>query len=351
MIVVLEQEIDAVRAAGISAELASAGVATTPGTDGGGRAVLVSERGVSAGESTWIRGLPGVAEVTVTPGKYRLTSRVFRPTTTTVDIGAGVVIGGPGFVVAAGPCAVENAGQLDSVARAVAAGGAAVLRGGAFKPRSSPYSFQGLEESGLRLLEEQRARTGLPVVTEVLEPAWIERVAKSADILQIGARNMQNYPLLREAGRSGLPVLLKRGLSATVEEWLLAAEYVLLEGNPNVILCERGIRSYEPSTRFTLDLSAIPVVKRVSHLPVIVDPSHASGRADLVRPMALAAAAAGADGLLVDVHTDAASAQCDADQALTGPEFAELVEALERVLDAVDRPLTRPVWASAAEAV
>jgi 3-deoxy-7-phosphoheptulonate synthase len=253
-----------------------------------------------------------------------------------------VKIGGPEFVVMAGPCSVEDRGQLLTTAEAVAASGACFLRGGAFKPRTSPYSFQGLGADGLALLEEARRRTGLAIITEVMEPGQVEQVASTADILQIGARNMQNFPLLREVGRTDRPVLLKRGLCATIDEWLMAAEYIMHEGNFNVVLCERGIRTFETTTRNTLDLSAIPVVKRLSHLPIIVDPSHGTGHRYLVEPMALAAAAAGADGLMVEVHPEPDSALSDGPQSLTLDGFAHLMQWLEKVLMAIGRPLGRP---------
>lgn len=246
---------------------------------------------------------------------------------------------GEDFIVMAGPCAVESEGQLATIAEAVAVHGAAVLRGGAFKPRTSPYSFQGLGGQGLNLLSEVRRTVGLPVVTEVAEPAEVGVVAATADMLQIGTRNAQNFALLREVGRAGRPVLLKRGLANTVDEWLNAAEYILREGNPAVVLCERGIRTFEPRTRFTLDLSAVPLVKRLSHLPVVVDPSHATGDRGLVEPMALAAVAAGADGVLVDVHHDASAALCDGLQALKPAEFRALVRRLRCLLAGLGRGL------------
>jgi len=231
---------------------------------------------------------------------------------------------------------------LVRTAESVAASGASFLRGGAFKPRTSPYAFQGLGLDGLSLLEEGRRLTGLGVITEVMEPGQVERVADSADILQVGARNMQNFPLLKEVGRvNHRPVMLKRGLSATIEEWLMAAEYIMHAGNPNVILCERGIRTFETATRNTLDLSAIPVIKRLSHLPVIADPSHGTGHRYLVQPMALAAAAAGADGLIIEVHPEPDSALSDGPQSLTLDGFDQLMRTLEGVLAAVGRPLAR----------
>jgi 3-deoxy-7-phosphoheptulonate synthase len=285
--------------------------------------------------------LPGVERVTRITRPYKLASRDFRPTDTLVEAG-GQVIGGREFVVMAGPCSVESRDQLVRTAESVARSGAALLRGGAFKPRTSPYSFQGLGIDGLSLLEEGRRRTGLPIITEVMDPGQVERVAESADVLQIGTRNMQNFPLLKEVGRSGRPCMLKRGLSATIEEWLMAAEYIMHAGNANVILCERGIRTFETATRNTLDLSAIPVVKRLSHLPVIADPSHGTGHRYLVQPMALAAAAAGADGLIIEVHPEPDSALSDGPQSLTLEGFEQLMRTLQGVLAAVGRPLARP---------
>ena len=285
--------------------------------------------------------LPGVDRVTRITRPYKLASRDFRPANTVVEAG-GQRIGGTEFVVMAGPCSVESREQLVRTARGVAGSGASFLRGGAFKPRTSPYAFQGLGIDGLNLLEEGRRLTGLPIITEVMEPAQVERVAETADVLQIGARNMQNFPLLKEIGRSPKPCMLKRGLSATIEEWLMAAEYIMHHGNPNVVLCERGIRTFETATRNTLDLSAIPLVKRLSHLPVIADPSHGTGHRYLVQPMALAAAAAGADGLIVEVHPEPDSALSDGPQSLTLEGFDQLMQTLERVLAAIGRPLAMP---------
>jgi 3-deoxy-7-phosphoheptulonate synthase len=241
----------------------------------------------------------------------------------------------------AGPCSVESRQQLLTTAASVASAGASFLRGGAFKPRTSPYAFQGLGLEGLKVLEEGRAQTGLPIITEVMEVGQVERVAEAADILQIGARNMQNFPLLKEIGRSGKPTMLKRGLSATIEEWLMAAEYIMNEGNSNVILCERGIRTFETATRNTLDLSAIPLIKRMSHLPIIADPSHGTGHRYLVQPMALAAAAAGADGLILEVHPEPDTALSDGPQSLTLEGFEQLMHNLERLLASMDRKLAR----------
>jgi len=257
---------------------------------------------------------------------------------TVIDVN-GVKIGGKRVVVIAGPCSVESRTQILETARAVRKGGAHMLRGGAYKPRTSPYSFQGLEEEGLRLLAEAREETGLPVVTEVIAPRDVELVSKYADVLQIGARNIQNYPLLRAVGRAKKPVLLKRGFGATVNEWLNAAEYIMDGGNGDVILCERGIRAFDRMTRFTLDLAAVPLVKRISHLPVIVDPSHATGRRELVSPMAKAAVAAGADGIIVEVHPNPDEALSDGPQSLRPEEFNRLMEELKAVLSAVGRTM------------
>jgi 3-deoxy-7-phosphoheptulonate synthase len=266
----------------------------------------------------------------------KLAWRDARPAGTTVLVG-GVEIGGSAVVLMAGPCAVESAQQVLSVARAVKACGAQILRGGAFKPRTSPYSFQGLKEEGLRLLALARAETGLPVVTEVLDSRQLELVSTYADILQVGSRNMQNFPLLDAVGRCRVPVLLKRGMSATLAEYLQSAEYVLRGGNERVILCERGIRTFEPSTRNTLDLNAVPMLKRHTHLPVIVDPSHGTGHAWMVTPLSRAAIAAGADGLIVEVHCHPPSALSDGAHALTPGEFARLAEEVAAVAAAVGR--------------
>ncbi len=285
--------------------------------------------------------LDGVKDVIGVTSPYTLASRTWHPDDTLVDVD-GVVVGGSEVVVIAGPCAVESAAQIDEAAEAAAAAGAKILRGGAFKPRSSPYSFQGLGEEGLRLLREAADRHGLKVVTEVMRPKQIEPVARYAHVLQIGSRNMQNYPLLQEVGRTGLPILLKRGMAATVEEWLMSAEYVLAEGNPNVILCERGIRTFETATRNTLDLAAVPVVKQLSHLPVFVDPSHGVGLRDKVTPLARAAVAVGADGLMVEAHPDPPQALSDGPQSLYLDDFADLMAQVRRVAEAVGRSVAEP---------
>jgi 3-deoxy-7-phosphoheptulonate synthase len=256
-----------------------------------------------------------------------------------VHIGSSVSIGGPAIVVAAGPCAVEGYGMLLSTAQYVRAAGATLLRGGAFKPRTSPYAFQGLGDEGLELLTHVRRETGMPIVTEVMDTRQVARAAETADLLQVGARNMQNFPLLAELGKSGKPVLLKRGAAARLSELLLAAEYVMASGNDRVILCERGIRTFETSTRNTLDISSIPVLKRKTHLPVMVDPSHAGGSAELVLPLALAAIAAGADALIIEVHPDPPHARSDADQQLTFAEFAAVMLQVRRVAEACGRTM------------
>jgi 3-deoxy-7-phosphoheptulonate synthase len=269
---------------------------------------------------------------------FKLASREVRQTPSEVRIGAVTVGGGP-IVVMAGPCSVESESQMREVAVAVKAAGARILRGGAFKPRTSPYAFQGLKEQGLQYLAEARKLTGLPVVTEVLETESVELVAEYADVLQIGARNIQNFTLLRRVGEMGKPVLLKRGMATTIQEFLLSAEYILAAGNPNVILCERGIRTFEPSTRFTLDLNAVPVLKKLSHLPVVVDPSHGTGHWDLVAPMAKAAVACGADGLIIEVHPRPEEALSDGPQSLKPTKFAQLMRELRPVAEAVGRSL------------
>ena len=284
--------------------------------------------------------LPGVAEVIRVLRPYRLVSRELHPESTLVTVGEGkgaVTFGGSEVPVVAGPCAVESWEQLEAAARAARESGARMLRGGAYKPRTSPYAFQGLGEEGLRLLARARELTGLPVVTEVMSPEAVPLVESWADALQVGARNMQNYDLLRAVGRARKPVLLKRGLSATLEELLMAAEYVLAGGNGRVILCERGIRTYERATRNTLDLAAVPVLKEVSHLPVVVDPSHGTGKRSLVAPMALAAVAAGADGLIVEVHPRPDRALSDGPQSLDPAQLAELMVKVRAVARAVGR--------------
>ena len=281
-------------------------------------------------ESLGLEGQPGVDRVVPILKPYKLASaQITHGERTVLDI-EGRKVGGENFALIAGPCTVESREQMLTTARVVRDAGATLLRGGAYKPRTSPYAFQGLGQEGLRLLAEAKAETGLPIVTELMDISDLDAVLEVADVIQIGARNMQNYPLLAEIGRSGRPALLKRGLSATLDELLMAAEYILKEGNPNVMLCERGIRTFETAYRFTLDLMAVPVLKELSHLPVIVDPSHAAGRRDLVGPLSLAAAAVGADGIIVEVHPNPDEAICDGPQALRAEGFAEYAQMVER---------------------
>ncbi len=290
--------------------------------------------------SLGLEGQPGVDRVVPILKPYKLASAQIRHGERTVLDIDGQKIGGGNFALIAGPCTVESRDQVLSTAEVVKDAGATMLRGGAYKPRTSPYAFQGLGLEGLRLLAEAKERTGLPIVTELMDARDLEPVLEVADVLQIGARNMQNFPLLAEIGRSGRPVLLKRGLSATLEELLMAAEYVLKEGNPNVMLCERGIRTFENAYRTTLDLQAVPVLKELSHLPVVVDPSHAAGRRSLVVPMSLAAAAAGADGIIVEVHPNPDEALCDGPQALLADDFAAYAEAVHRAAELAAQSLS-----------
>lgn len=285
-----------------------------------------------------IKILEGVADVYRVTAPFKLASRNFREVDTVIDI-KGTKIGGNELVIMAGPCSIESEKQIFKLAEVVAKSGAKILRGGAFKPRSSPYSFQGMGEEGLKLIRKAADEFGLLVITEVMEIAQIEVIGKYTDIYQIGARNMQNFSLLRELGGTKIPVMLKRGLSATIEEWLMSAEYILSNGNPDVILCERGIRTFEKYTRNTFDLSAIPVVHKKSHLPVIADPSHATGYRDQVPPMARAAVAAGADGLMIEIHHDPENAFSDGPQALLPETFLTLVKEMKTIANAIGRDI------------
>jgi len=285
-----------------------------------------------------VRDLPGVQEVIHVSKPYKLVSRDFHPRNTVVKAGGLEIGAGRRPVVMAGPCAVESEEQILRTARAVKAAGAQMLRGGAFKPRTGPHTFQGLKEEGLKLLSRAAREAELPFVTEVMSPDTVALVAEHADLLQVGARNMQNFDLLRELGRIRKPVLLKRGLSATIEEFLAAAEYILAEGNPGVILCERGIRTFETATRNTLDLAVVPLIRELSHLPIVVDPSHATGRRSLVAPMAKAALVAGADGVMIEVHPDPEKALSDGPQSLTLQGFEKLMEEMGRLMDFLAGP-------------
>ena len=280
-----------------------------------------------------IQGLDIVENVKRISEPYKNANRKFHPDDTVISVG-GVKIGGGNFQYFAGPCSVESREQILSIAKEVHAAGANILRGGAFKPRTSPYSFQGLRAEGLELLLEAKKETGMPIVTEIMDASHLP-LFENVDIIQVGARNMQNFELLKELGKTDKPIFLKRGLAATLQEFLMSAEYIMAEGNQNVILCERGIRTFETATRNTLDLSAVPMLKEMSHLPVVIDPSHASGIARLVKPMAYAAAACGADGLMIEVHNDPAHALCDGPQALRPEEFAEVTKGVAKILDVV----------------
>lgn len=281
---------------------------------------------------------PGVERVMVVSEPFKKANRKFHPTDTVIDC-SGVKVGGRRLALFAGPCSVENEEQITETALKVRASGANILRGGAYKPRTSPYAFQGLKLEGLTLLEHARELTGMPICTEIMSPKLVEEFDRRVDIIQVGARNMQNFDLLTELGKTRKPILLKRGLSATVTEWLMSAEYIMAAGNPNVILCERGIRTFETYTRNTLDLSAVQAVKRLSHLPIIVDPSHATGLSWMVERMSLAAIAAGADGLIIEVHNNPARALCDGAQSLTPPQFAQLVGKIAAMAPIVERTL------------
>ncbi len=339
MLVVMEAHARAEEIEAVCAEIRAMGFAPHPMPGPTRTAIGITGNSGPIEQAARLLRLPGVAELIRVTAPYKLVSREFRADDTVVRVG-DVPIGGPTVTVIAGPCTVESREQTLAVAEAVRAAGASILRGGAYKPRTSPYAFQGLGEEGLRILAEAREATGLPVVTEVMDVESLPRVLEYADMLQVGARNMQNYSLLRAVGRTGRPVLLKRGFAATVKDLLLAAEYVLNEGNPNVVLCERGIRTFDDTVRFTLDLGAVPMIKQLSHLPVIVDPSHASGRWDQVQPMARAAVAAGADGLIVEVHDNPSYALCDGQQSLVPERFAALMAQVRRVAAAVDRGVT-----------
>ena len=286
---------------------------------------------------SWLRASPVVEDVRRVSEPYKKANRKFHPEDTVVDV-SGVKVGGGSFAVIAGPCSVESESQIETVAAAVQTAGAKLLRGGAFKPRTSPYSFQGMRAEGLELLRHARAKAGMPIVTEIMNTEHLPLFA-DVDLIQVGARNMQNFELLKAVGQSGRPVLLKRGLSATLEELVMSAEYIMAEGNDQVILCERGIRTFEPSMRNTLDISAVPMLKKMTHLPVVIDPSHAAGIAWMVEPLAAAAVAAGADGLMVEVHNDPARALCDGAQSLTPAQFSALMDKLRPLVSLMGKTL------------
>ena len=324
----LQEAIQAMKAGGVQVNI-SHGTETT---------VLGAEGNAAHIDQELLEQLPGVEKVMRVTEPYKKANRKYHPDDTVLPLCNGRAIGGRRLAVIAGPCSVESEEQITQVARAVQESGAAALRGGAFKPRTSPYAFQGLECEGLNLLQKAKEATGLPIVTEIMGTEYIELFEECVDVIQVGARNMQNFDLLKKLGkRTTKPILLKRGLSSTIEEWLMSAEYIMAGGNPNVILCERGIRTFETYTRNTLDLSAVLAVKQLSHLPVVVDPSHACGKAWMVERMAMAAVAAGADGLIIEVHNDPKNALCDGAQSLTPEQFRSLMSALEPVARCVGR--------------
>ena len=301
--------------------------------------ILGAEGDASALDEEFLSQLPGVERVMRVTEPFKKANRKYHPDDSVISLGRGATVGGKKLCVIAGPCSVENEEQIVGVAKSVQHSGAAALRGGAYKPRTSPYAFQGMGTRGVDLLLEAREATGLPIVTELMSPDQIPLFEDCVDVIQIGARNMQNFDLLKKVGKTSKPILLKRGLSSTIEEWLMSAEYILAGGNPNVILCERGIRTFETYTRNTLDLSAVLAVKQMSHLPVVVDPSHACGKAWMVERMSLAAVAAGADGLMIEVHNDPKNALCDGAQSITPAQFGALMKELGTVAACVGREL------------
>ena len=323
----LENAIRAMEAGGVRV-MVSRGTETT---------ILGAEGDAGGLDQEMLGQLPGVERVMRVSEPYKKANRKYHPDDSVIDLGGGVTVGGQKLAVIAGPCSVESREQMIVVAEGVKAAGASAMRGGAYKPRTSPYSFQGKGVEGIRLLMEARDVSGLPIVTELMSADQLPLFEEAVDVIQIGARNMQNFDLLKKVGRTKKPVLLKRGLSSTIEEWLMSAEYIMSEGNEKVILCERGIRTFETYTRNTLDLSAVLAVKQLSHLPVVVDPSHACGRAWMVERMAMAAVAAGADGLLIEVHNDPVNALCDGAQSVTPGQFEEIMKKLEVVAPCVGR--------------
>ena len=337
MLVVMRQDATAEQIRGVQEAIEARGY-KAHAIPGAQRTAIGVTGNKGALEAPVFEGLPGVLEVIPVTHAYKLVSREVKSEDSIVRVGA-VQVGGPELVLVAGPCAVETAEQTLTIARAVKAAGAHILRGGAFKPRTSPYSFQGLGEAGLRILAEAREATGLPVVSEAIDVESVDLVEKYADAIQVGARNMQNFSLLKRVGKAKKPVLLKRGLSATLEEFLMSAEYILSEGNYAVILCERGVRTFSDFSRNTLDLSIVPAVKQISHLPIFVDPSHGTGRRDKVAPLSRAAAAVGADGLIIEVHNDPNRALSDGPQSITPDMFVELVADLRKIAPVIGRTL------------
>ena len=337
MLVVMRQDATPEQIRGVVEAVEARGYKAHP-IPGAQRTAIGITGNKGAEEAPVFETLPGVLEVIPVTHAYKLVSREVKPEDSVVKVG-GVPIGGPELAVVAGPCAVESREQLLIVARAIKAAGAQILRGGAYKPRTSPYSFQGLGEEGLKLLAEAREATGLPVVTEALDSESMDLVERYADAIQIGARNMQNFSLLKRAGRARKPVVLKRGMSATLEEFLMSAEYILAEGNYQVILCERGVRTFSDHSRNTLDLAVVPAVKRMSHLPILVDPSHGTGRREKVAPLSRAAAAVGADGVMIEVHHDPNRALSDGPQSITPDMFEDLMRELRQIAPVIGRKL------------
>lgn len=329
MLIVMDKDATPAQIEAVAAKIESLGFAAQP-MPGGERTAIGILRNPGPVDPALFLDMPGVIQAIPVSRPYKLVGREMKREDTVISL-PGLELGRDRFVVMAGPCAVESETQALTIARAVKAAGARIFRGGAFKPRTSPYSYQGLGEEGLKILRQVREETGLLIITEAVDPCSLELVAKYTDIIQIGARNMQNFTLLRLAGQAGKPVLLKRGMSATLEEWLMAAEYILSEGNPQVVLCERGIRAIGEHARNLLDLATIPVVHKESHLPIIVDPSHAAGRRDLVPPLARAAVAAGCDGLIIEVHHEPDKALSDGAQSLYPRQFAALMDELQKL--------------------
>ncbi len=337
MIIVFNQNATVEEKAKVKAQLESKGF-QIHASEGANTSLFGVVGDTSTLDINLLRVNEGVEKVMRVQEPFKRANRMFHPEDSIVNV-AGIPFGGKKLQVIAGPCSVESEAQVTEIAEDVKAAGATLMRGGAFKPRTSPYSFQGLKEQGLEFLKSARAKTGLPIVTEIMSPYMIEKFVEDVDLIQVGARNMQNFELLKELGKTNKPILLKRGLAATIEEWLMAAEYIMSEGNENVILCERGIRTFETYTRNTLDVSAIPAVKKLSHLPVIVDPSHAAGMWWMVEPLAKAAVAVGADGLIIEVHNDPEAALCDGAQSLKPERFTNLMQDLKGIANIVGREL------------